>query len=78
MTASTLRKLPGGCYAVTLALPPDIAEFAMNECQTRGYEDADAYLRCVLNTAMFQEMCEEPAHAAVPPFWGAEDDDIPF
>lgn len=77
MSTSTLRKLPGGCYAITLCLPPDIAAFSERKCRARGYADADDFLNCVLNTAMFEEMTAEPSPASMGTF-GEGDDDIPF
>ena len=80
MSASTLRKLRGGCYAITLALPPDIAEFALEGFRARGFESADAYLRCVLNSAMFDEMCAglEPDHSPYNGFFEKGDGELPF
>lgn len=80
MSASPLRKLRGGCYALTLALPPDIAEFALEGFRARGFESADAYLRCVLNSAMAEEMCAglEPGHSPYNGFFEKSDDDLPF
>ena len=80
MSASTLRKLHGGCYALTLALPTDIAEFALEGFRARGFDSADAYLRCVLNSAMFDEMYAEQEGEASPynGFFEKSDDDLPF
>ena len=80
MSASSLRKLRGGCYAITLALPPDIAEFALEGFRARGFESADAYLRCVLNSAMVEEMCAgmKPDHSPYNGFFEKGDDDLPF
>jgi hypothetical protein len=80
MSGSTLRKLRGGCYAVTLALPPDIAEFALEGFRARGFESADAHLSCVLNSAMFDEMCAEREGEGSPynGFFEKGDDDLPF
>ena len=77
MSPSTLRKLSGGCYAVTLCLPPEVAAFAERECRARGFADTDDYLSCVLNTAMFQEMAAEPSPAPMATF-DEGDDNIPF
>ncbi|MBP6895218.1 MAG: hypothetical protein KBC94_12440 [Pseudacidovorax sp.] len=76
MTTPTLRKLPGGCYAITLCLPPDIAAFAQVECLARGFATPDGFLSCVLNTAMFAEMEAEPPPCPVG--FDDRDDDIPF
>lgn len=76
MNASTLRKLPGGCYAVALCVPPDIASFAQRECQSRGFADADDFLSCVLNTAMFEVMASEPPSPMAT--FDEGDDAIPF
>ena len=80
MSASTLRKLRGGCYAVTLALPPEIAEFAEQHCRARGFDSADAYLSCALNSAMFDEMCAEQEGEGSPynGLFEKGDDDLPF
>jgi hypothetical protein len=80
MSGSTLRKLCGGCYAATLVLPPEVAEFAEQNFRARGFESADAYLRCVLNSAMFDEMCAEAEGDDSPynGFFEKSDDDIPF
>lgn len=77
MRASTLRRLQGGCYAITLCLPPEIAAFAESECRARGFPDADAYLSCMLNTAMFEEMEAEPSPSPTAAF-DKGDDDIAF
>ncbi|OPF64403.1 hypothetical protein [Hydrogenophaga sp. H7] len=76
MRVSTLRKLRGGCYAVTLCLPPDLAAFAKKEFRGRGFVDADQFLSCLLNTALFEAMEADPP----PPLVGFDgmDDDIPF
>lgn len=76
MSKSTLRKLPGGGFAITLCLDPDMAAFARRECRRRGFADADDFLSCVLNTALFEVMEAEPP----PPVHGFDgiDDDIPF
>jgi hypothetical protein len=76
MSKSKLRELPGGCYAVTLCLPPDIAAFAEQECHARGFADANQFLSCLLNTALFEAMEADPP----PPLVGFDgmDDDIPF
>jgi hypothetical protein len=76
MKVSTLRKLRGGCYAVTLCLPPDLAAFAKKEFRGRGFVDADQFLSCLLNTALFEAMEADPP----PPLAGFDgmDDDIPF
>ena len=76
MTKSTLRKLPGGCYGVTLCVPPEYAVFAKAEARARGFVDADDYLSCMLNTAMFHEMEREPC--PLPASFDGCDDDIPF
>ena len=57
-------------------MPPDIAEFALEGFHARGIESADAYLRCVLNSAMFDEMCAglEPDHS---PYNGKRLSDAP-
>ena len=76
MRNSPLRKLPGGGFAITLCVPPEIAAFAERECRERGYVDAEDLLSCVLNTAMFEVMEAEPP----PPVHGFDGihDDIPF
>lgn len=76
MSTSTLRKLPGGCYAITLCLPPEVAAFVERECRARGFADADDYLSCVLNTAMFEEMETEPSVPMA--MFDEGDDHIPF
>lgn len=77
MNTSMLRRLPGGCYAITLCLPPEVAAFAKMRCQARGFADADDYLSCVLNTAMFEEMEAEPSPSPIAAF-DKGDDDIAF
>lgn len=76
MSVSTFRKMPGGGFAITLCVPPDIAAFAEREFRERGFADAEDFLSCVLNTAMFEVMEAEPP----PPVHGFDgiDDDIPF
>jgi len=77
MSTSTLRKLPGGCFAVTLCLAPDLVTFAKTQWREQGFGDIDAYLNCILNTALFNEENADPP----PPIRAAfdeQDDDIPF
>jgi len=82
MTASTIRKLSTGGYAVTLVLDADAVRFAMQTAQGRGFIDAEDYLQAVFGTAMVNEMVEadmQDAHAdaaAVVAF--DENDDIPI
>lgn len=76
MRVSTLRKLRGGCYAVTLCLSPDLAAFAKKEFRGRGFVDADQFLSCLLNTALFEAMEADPLPVSVG--FDGMDDDIPF
>lgn len=80
MSTSKLRRQRGGCYAVTLALPPEVAEFAEQNFRARGFDSADAYLRCVLNSAMFDEICAEREGEGSPynGLFEKSDDDLPF
>ena len=73
----TLRKLDGGCYAVSLCLAPDLVAFAETQWRGQGFADIEGYLNCVLNTALFFGMESDTP----PPLLAAfdeQDDDIPF
>lgn len=72
-----LRKLQGGGYAVKLCLAPDLVAFADTQWRGQGFADIQAYLNCVLNTAMFHEMEGDPPLPLVVAF-DEHDDDIPF
>lgn len=75
--AHKLRKLDGGCYAVKLCLAPDLVAFADTQWRGQGFPDIKAYLNCVLNTALFFDMEEDPPPPAMAAF-DELDDDIPF
>lgn len=73
----TLRKLDGGCYAVSLCLAPDLVAFAETQWRGQGFADIEDYLNCVLNTAL----CFDMESNSPPPlfaFFDEQDDDIPF
>ena len=72
-----LRKLEGGCYAVNLCLAPDLVAFAETRWREQGFAGVGAYLNCVLNTALFNEMETDPPPPLVASF-DEMDDDIPF
>lgn len=72
-----LRKLEGGGYAVKLCLAPDLVAFADTQWRGRGFADIEAYLNCVLNTALFNEEAAGPPPPLVAAF-DEQDDDIPF
>lgn len=55
-----LRKLKGGCYTVRLGLAPDLIAFAETQWRGQRFPDIEAYLNCVLNTALFHEMERDP------------------
>lgn len=74
---STLRKLPGGCYAVTVCLAPDLIAYANTQWRAQGFVNVDDYLNCVLNTALFKEEAAEPPPPLMASF-DEMDDDIPF
>jgi hypothetical protein len=84
MSAPNIRKLRGGCYALTLVVPPDIAEFALESYRAQGFEGAEVYLASILNSAMVNEMAEAEmaaTHAAAASAVAAFDEfdgDIPF
>lgn len=73
----TLRKLDGGGYAVNLCLAPDLVAFAETQWRAQGFADIEAYLNCVLNTALFNETVADPPPPLVAAF-DELDDDIPF
>ena len=72
-----LHKLKGGGYAVRLCLSPDLIAFAESQWRGQCCPDIEAYLNCILNTALAHEMERGP-----PPPFPAEffelDDDLPF
>jgi len=72
-----LRKLEGGGYAVNLCLAPDLVAFADTQWRGQGFADIEAYLNCVLNTALFNEMEADPPPPLIAAF-DEQDDDIPF
>lgn len=77
MSNSTLCKLPCGCYAVTLVLPPHVAEYAEHAAKARGFDNADALLQLVLNNGMAIDMFD-CLGASTPPNPCLDEDDLPF
>lgn len=66
-----------GCTVFTLCLAPDLVTFAQTQWRAQGFVDIEAYLGCVLNTALFHESEADPPPPVVAAF-DEQDDDIPF
>lgn len=77
MSSSTLRRLPCGCYAVTLVLQPHVAAFAEEAAKSRRFANADALLQLVLNNGMAIDMFD-CLGASTPLKPSLDEDDFPF